>query len=75
MSRLLGKALTMHHKIINLLIFDNSKSFTEGKDLDLEQVRLWDHLPSSLACRHGRGGERKKKDKPQEQPEEKDTEG
>ena len=48
-------------------------SFTEGKDL--EQVRLWDHLPSSWACRHGRGGEGEKKDKPQEQPEEKDTEG
>ena len=50
-------------------------SFIEGKDLDMEQVRLWDQLPSSWACRYGWGGEGEKKDKSQEQAEEKDTEG
>ena len=34
-------------------------------------MRLWDHLPSSRACQ---GGEGEKEDKPQEQPEEKETE-
>ena len=59
------------HSALNLFIFDhcNTSGFHVmkwGQGQGHGEVRLRNHIPSSWACRHGRGGHREKKNKPQD---------